>query len=122
MDHVAIMSKGWKWKTIESRWLKNKSAPWGKVKPGDKVYFKDSSGPVRIAAEVEKVMQFEKANFDVAKKLFKDADKWSKGKNYCVLVFLRKPKRVKPFKIDKTGFGSAVAWLSDYSNSPTNQS
>jgi|SRR3989344_1305660 len=119
MDHVAIMNPKLKLinkilsgeKKIESRWLKNKSAPWGKVKAGDRVYFKDSGGPVRVAAEVEKVMQFEKTDFGEAKKLFKDADSWSKGKNYCVLVFLRRPEQVKPFGINKFGFGSAAAWL-----------
>ena len=111
MNHVAIMSKGWKWKTIESRWLKNGSAPWGKVKSGDRVYFKDSGGPVKVLAKVEKVIQFEKNRFDEAKKLFKDADNWSLGKNYCVLVFLGKPESIKPFKINKKGFGSPAAWL-----------
>lgn len=108
MNHVAIMSKGWKWKQIESRWLINKSAPLGKVKPGDRVYFKDSGGPVRIRAEVEKVQEF--TDLDKAAQIFGDAS-WKKDKKYCVLIWLKNPKKIEPFKINKAGFGSASAWL-----------
>lgn len=64
MNHVAIMKKSWHLlpeilsgeKTIESRWYKNKSAPWGKVKAGDTVYFKDAGEPVTAKAVVAKVL------------------------------------------------------------------
>jgi|SRR3989344_4353887 len=116
MDHVAIMNPKLKLinkilsgeKKIESRWLKNKSAPWGKVKAGDRVYFKDSGGPVRVAAEVEKVEQF--TDLEKAAKIFGD-DSWKKDKNYCVLIWLKNPKKVEPFIINKSGFGSPAAWL-----------
>ena len=62
MDHVAIMKKSWKLtekilsgeKKIESRWYKSKYPPWGKIKKGDIIYFKDSGEPVSIKAKVEK--------------------------------------------------------------------
>ena len=65
MDHVAIMNPGLKLidrilsgeKKIESRWSKNKIAPWGKVKTGDRIYFKDAGKPVTAVTEVEKVME-----------------------------------------------------------------
>ena len=68
MDHVAIMNKKMGLidkvldgrKTIESRWYKNRTAPWGKIKKGDTIYFKDSGGPIRARAEVKKVKFFEK--------------------------------------------------------------
>ena len=34
-----------------------------------------------------------------------------KDKNYCILMFLKDPKVIKPFKISKKGFGSATAWI-----------
>ena len=104
-------------KKIESRWSKNKIAPWDRVKTGDKIYFKNSGGPIVIMATVEKVRQFEKKDFAKAKELFPAADEWVLGKNYCVLIWLKNSKKVSPFKINKSGFGSAAAWLC-YSNSP----
>lgn len=104
MDHVAIMNPKLGYidnilsgeKKIESRWLKNKSAPWGKVSEGDAIYFKDSGKPVTAVAEVEEVEQF--AGLEGEKK-------------YCILIHLKNPRRIEPFNIDKRGFGSATAWL-----------
>jgi hypothetical protein len=51
VDHVAVMNRRFGdltakvvagEKTIESRWLKNKSTPWLKVFAGDEIYFKTS--------------------------------------------------------------------------------
>src|SRR3972149_2883842 len=66
MDHVAIMKKSWGLtqkilsgeKKIESRWYKSKYRPWGKIKKGDIIYFKDSGEPVLMRAMVEKVISF----------------------------------------------------------------
>ena len=133
MDHVAIMKKSWGLtqkilsgkKKIESRWYKAKHAPWDIIKAGDTIYFKDSGEPVTIKAEVDKVVQFSGLNpgkvkgiletygnddgiasDDIAKffELFRD-------KKYCMLIYLKNPKRVKPFNIDKSGFGLMAAWI-----------
>jgi len=123
MSHIAIMNKSFGdlipkilsgEKKIESRWSRNKIAPWDRVKPGDTVYFKNSGEPVVAVAEVEKVRQFEKKDFDEARKLFPVPDKWVRNKNYCVLMWLKNPRKIKPFEINKSGFGSAAAWLSDF--------
>ncbi len=66
MEHVAIMRKSWGLtekiltgqKKIESRWYSVKYKPWNSIKKGEAVYFKDSGEPVRIKAEVSKVIQF----------------------------------------------------------------
>ena len=130
MYHIAIMNKSFgdliakilsREKKIESRWSKNRVAPWGKVQPGDTIYFKNSGGPVIAMAEVEKIRQFEKKDFDKARKLFSVSNVWTKDKNYCVLMWLKNSKKVSPFKINKAGFGSAAAWLC-YFNSPLIQS
>lgn len=46
-------------KTIESRFSRVKSPPFGQIKAGDKVYFKLSGGPVLGYARVAQVEEFE---------------------------------------------------------------
>lgn len=133
MDHLAIMKKSWGLtpkilsgqKKIESRWYRSKYAPWGSINKGDNVYFKDSGELVSVKAKVEKVITFsdltpEKVNHILNKygeddgiekdkiqkffELFKD-------KNYCLLIFLKNPSKIKPFKVNKSGFGMMSAWL-----------
>jgi hypothetical protein len=133
MQHIAIMKKSWgllpkiltKEKKIESRWYDNKYSPWDKIKKGDVVYFKDSGEPVTIRAEVDKVIQYENLTPLKVKEILneygkkdglgiKDMPKFYnlfKNKKYCILVFFRNPKPIKPFNIDKTGFGLMSAWL-----------
>lgn len=131
MNHIAIMKKSWGLipkivsieKTIESRWYKNRIAPWDRIHKGDIVYFKDSGEPVSAVAKVSNVLQF--SNLD--KKQFtgimskyadqiclstRDYNEYYKSKNYCILIFLTEPKKVeKPFRIDKTGYGISSAWM-----------
>ena len=133
MEHVAIMKKSWGLtdkilsgqKKIESRWYKNKARPWDKIKKGDTVYFKNSGEPVKIKAEVSGVMQFEDLTPKLVKDIFNKYGKddgiektdfseffeMFKNKKYCLLVFLKNPVEIKPFEIDKTGFGAMSAWI-----------
>ena len=133
MDHVAIMKKSWGLtqkillgqKKIESRWYKSKFAPWGKIGKGDFVYFKDSGEPVSIKAEVDEVISFsdltpekvrqildEYGNDDgIEKDKIEEFFELFKNKKYCLLIFLKNPKRIEPFEISKTGFGMMSAWL-----------
>lgn len=134
MHHIAIMKKSWGLtekilggeKKIESRWYKNKVRPWGKIKKGDVVYFKNSGEPVKIKADVGEVLQFEnltpKSVKNILNKYAKDDGieknkiqeffELFKHKNYCMLIFLKNPIEIKPFDIDKTGFGAMAAWIS----------
>ncbi len=132
MDHVAIMKKSWglvekilgRRKTIESRWYASKRAPWDKIKRGDTIYFKNSGEPVTIKAVVGKVLQFSSLTPDRVMQLIEKhgkADGIEENKNmfyrlfrnkkYCILVFLSKPEPVKPFWIDKSGFGAMSSWI-----------
>ncbi len=133
MEHIAIMRKSWgllpkilsKEKTIESRWYKNKYAPWDKVKKGDIIYFKNSGEPVTIKAEVSKVIQYfnltpAKVKWILHEHGIKDAlgidelDKYYQrfqDRKYCLLVFLKNSKKIEPFDIDKTGYGNMAAWI-----------
>jgi len=133
MEHLAIMKKSWGLtvkilsgrKKIESRWYSVKYRPWDKIKKGETVYFKDSGESVRIKAEVGKVVQFADLTPDRVKEILNkysknlgiEKEKISgffegfKNKKYCILIFLKNPIPIKPFDIDKTGFGAMSAWL-----------
>lgn len=133
MHHVAIMKKSWELipkildgrKKIESRWSINRCAPWGRVATGDVVYFKNSGEPVTAKAEVSKVISFENLTFKKIKEILtnfgndggiavsdlENTINWAKNKRYCSLIYLENPSPVKPFNINKKGFGSACAWI-----------
>lgn len=133
MDHIAIMRKSWKLteklltgeKSIESRWYKARRAPWDRIKKGDAVYFKDSGCPVTLKARVRKVLQFSGLTQARVKELLrkyaradgieqKDIPAFFarfKDKQYCILVFLEHPERVRPFYVNKSGFGALASWI-----------
>ncbi|HBM45793.1 MAG: hypothetical protein UT05_C0002G0049 [Parcubacteria group bacterium GW2011_GWF2_38_76] len=133
MEHVAIMKRSWKHiekilsgeKNIESRWYSMKCRPWNLIKKGEKIYFKDSGGVIRIKAEVNKVLQFDglvsKEVQEILNKYGKDIGiqkdqskeffERFKNKKYCILVFLNNITEIKPFDINKTGFGMMSAWI-----------
>lgn len=134
MDHVAFMRKSWGLtekilsgeKRIESRWYRTKRTPWGKIKAGDTVYFKNSGEPVSIQAKISKVLQFENLTPKKVKEILKKygrADgigrdrisfffKLFRDKRYCLLIFLKHPRKIRPFEISKRGFGMMAAWIS----------
>jgi len=35
-----------------------------------------------------------------------------KDKKYCLLIFLKNPQKIKPFEINKFGFGAMCSWIS----------
>lgn len=133
MDHVAIMKKNWGLvdkvltgqKTVESRWYKTKRPPWNKVKAGDSIYFKNTSEPVKVKAKVSKVLQLENLNEKTRQEILNKYAKsdlgvgeimpavkeYIKGKNYCLLIFLKNAQKIEPFEINKKGFGAMAAWL-----------
>lgn len=133
MDHVAIMKKSWGLvpkildgrKKIESRWSKFKIAPFGKVKKGDRVYFKNAGESVSASAIVSKVIMFDSLTPIKVKAILekyggeggiglnnlKESYNWAKHKKYCTLVFLKNAKSVRPFSVNKAGFGTGAAWL-----------
>lgn len=125
MVHVAIMKKSWGMipkilsgeKTIESRWYKTRRAPWGKIKAGETVYFKNSGELVTAMATVERVKEFQGLKFKETKEILEKYGKQicldfiPQNKKYCVLIFLKDPKKIKPFWVSKAGFGQMASWL-----------
>lgn len=133
MEHIAIMKKSWGLnqkiltgqKKIESRWYKVKYPPWNRIKADETVYFKDSCEPVTIKTKVDKVIQFSDLMPEKVREIlykYGQADglcidkipeffEMFKDKNYCILIFLKNPRKIKPFEIDKSGFGAMSAWI-----------
>ena len=133
MEHLAIMKKSWKLtekilsgkKKIESRWYSSKKAPWGKIKPGEKIYFKDSGEPVTVVAEVNHAVQYDALTPEKVRDTLEqngeddgiEKERLSyffelfKKKRYCILIFLKNPHSVGPFVINKKGYGNMAAWI-----------
>ena len=133
MEYLAIMRKSWELtnkiltgqKKIESRWYSVKCKLWDGIKKGDTVYFKDSGEPVRIKAKVSKVRQFADLTPKKVKEILDEYGKDDgieqekipefferfKNKKYCLLIFLKNQTKIKPFAIDKIGFGTMSAWI-----------
>jgi ASC-1-like (ASCH) protein len=111
MEHLAIMRKSWHLtekiltgkKKIESRWYKTKYPPWDRIKAGETVYFKDSGEPVKIRAEVDKVIQLDSLDQEKVRKILDEYGsddgiereeisrffEMFKDKLYCILIFLK---------------------------------
>ena len=131
MDHVAILSKSSGLlekilsgrKKIESRWYASRFPPWDKISVGDTIYFKYSGGLVQAKARVKAVKQFPDLTPSKVSDLWyrygkligiDDVEQWiksSREKKYCILAYLEDVQRVRPFNINKKGFGNAAAWL-----------
>lgn len=129
MHHVAILNKQNQWlrkilageKTIESRWYQTKRAPWNNIKAGEIVYFKNSGEPISAKAEIEKVLLFNHPTEQEIHNLLKNyakaicIDETYKKEyqkyNYIILIFLKNPQSIKPFHINKHGYGNMTAWI-----------
>ena len=130
MEHVAIMKKSWGLtdkiltgqKKIESRWYSVKYKPWNSIKEGEAVYFKDSGEPIELKAKViqfsdltpqkvSKILEKYGKNDGLEQEKIPEFFQRFKDKKYCMLIFLKNPVKIKPFKIDKTGFGAMSAWI-----------
>jgi len=133
MHHLAVMRKSWRLtekiltgeKRIESRWYKTRYPPFDKIRARDTVYFKDSGEPVTIKATVDGVKQFSNINPKKVKTILAEYGaldglgiddipkfyKMFKSKKYCILVFLKNPVAVRPFNINKKGYGTMASWI-----------
>lgn len=102
-------------KKIESRWYRNKYRPWDAIKEGEIVYFKDSGEPVKLKAEVRKVMQFADLTPRKVKEILEEYGEDDgiekektpefferfKDKKYCMLIFLKIRRRLNRSKLIK---------------------
>lgn len=96
-----------------------RKTPYEKISKGDRIYFKESGEPVSATAKVNKVLFFELNKTIIRTILHKYGDKICisksvsdySGKKYCTLMFISDVKKIKPFSINKTGYGIMAAWI-----------
>lgn len=129
MEHIAILSKKEKFlnkildrtKTIESRWYVNKRTPYKNISKGDTIYFKESGEPVTVKCKVEKVLFIDIQDEEDIISIINEfggqigIDKGYiaklRNKRYCTLIFIKEVEKIKPFEINKKGFGNMSAWI-----------
>ena len=99
-------------KTIESRFTKNKVAPYHQISKDDIVIVKKSSGNILAYFTIKNVMfidlsitSIEKIKQEYHKELCVDETFWNAKKNsrYVTLLFIAKLVQLKPFLIHKKG-------------------
>lgn len=99
-------------KTIESRFSKNKIAPYGQITKDDVVIVKKSSDNVIAYFTIKDVFFFDLNTISIDeikskynKQLCVDESFWinKKSSNYATLIVIDKLFRVKPFPINKKG-------------------
>lgn len=104
----AILAGG---KRIESRFSKTRSLPCGQVSPGDKIFLKESSGPVCAMATIAAVNSFENLTPERINQLkqqynryIKADEKYWQSKANCkfgLLAWLKDVQPIKPVRISK---------------------
>lgn len=99
-------------KTIESRFSKNKIAPFEKITKDDIVFVKKSGGDIVAYFTIKEVLFFDLRNTPIeeikekyGKELCVDNSFWTikKDSNYATLIVIDQIKKVKPFSIKKKG-------------------
>ncbi len=99
-------------KTIESRFSKNKIAPYNQITTNDIVIVKKSSGNVVGYFTIKEVLFFDLNNIPIEKiksrynkQLCVDEIFWTnkKNSNYATLIVIDKLFKLKPFHINKKG-------------------
>ena len=133
MQHIAIMQKTWGLtekiatghKTIESRWYNIKYPPWGKITPGDTIYFKNTGQPITIRAQATKILTFANLTPQQVHALLQqygpacgiEPDQLPtyyhrfQHKRYAILIFLTNPQRIAPINIDTASFSKRASWI-----------
>jgi ASC-1-like (ASCH) protein len=127
VNHVAIIDSKKKLldkilsgeKTIESRWYIKHKPPFGKIKIGDALYFKESSKPISLKSTVHRFNEYHNLTYDDKNKLFDNYHKdicISKSeraelmkKSHILLVWFTDVKEINHFSTKKGNPRSA--WI-----------
>ena len=131
MDHVVYLDAAAKElekllageKTMIIRGAAGRKMPYGRVNPGDTLYFlnNDGEGMIRAQADVKSVYNSEAMTLEASIALVKGAQeklrltdkqlkRWG-GKRYLVLIDVEQVKEVTAFRIDKSQYGNMDDWL-----------
>lgn len=131
MDHVVYLDAQAKeqqllldqQKTMIVRGAAGRKLPYGRVNPGDMLYFinNNAEGKVHARAVVESVLNSDKLAEGEAGQLIAEHQAWLQltekqrqrwaGKRYLVLVGLGRVEEVEPFQIDRSNYGNMDDWL-----------
>ena len=105
-------------KSVECRLTRVACAPFGRIAPGERVLLKQSSGPVRGQAVVEKILFFDDLTPRAVQKIRRGYNNliqalpeyWESRQDcqYCTLVWLSEVRRVEPYRFPKKGM---QAWV-----------
>ncbi len=98
-------------KSIESRFMKIRCAPYEKVSAGDRLFFKESSGKVCAVGRAGKVVNFKELTERRIMQLKRKHNRlicgddlyWEQKANsrWGVLIWLKDVRAMKPIRIDK---------------------
>lgn len=97
--------------------------PYGRVSPGDQLYFINNNGEgiIKATAEVNDAFNSEKMSKEDSTNLVRENQdklqltdmqfkRWA-GKRYIVLISVENVESVNPFEIDKSNYGNMDDWL-----------
>lgn len=110
MNHLAVVHRRYLdliltgEKTVESRLSKVRCAPYGRIEPGDRIYFKESSGPVRASVVAKQIEHHENLTPTLVRSLkhrhnelvLGNADYWrlKSSARYAVLIWFAQVRPV----------------------------
>lgn len=110
-------------KSMIVRGATGRKLPYGRVKPGDQLYFvrNNGEGTVQASATVSTVFNSEKLTEEQSRQMLdrnrpklalssEQVKRWG-GKRYLVLVEVIDVCSVEPFAFDRSGFGNMDDWL-----------
>lgn len=110
-------------KTMIIRGAAGRKLPYGRVNSEDILYFinNNGEGEIKASAIVKDVFNSEKMTTDESTSLVetnqsklqltdRQFKRWA-GKKYIVLIEVENIQKVKPFKIDKSNYGTMDDWL-----------
>ena len=105
-------------KTTETRWSKNKIAPYQKINAGDTVLLKESGKSIIAAAVVEKVKFYElnpkifdeienKYGKQICMEKFTNKEQIAQ-RNFCTLIWFKDIQRIEPRPYKRKGMSGWV--------------
>jgi hypothetical protein len=110
-------------KTMIVRGATGRKLPYGRVEPGDCLFFIENNGDgiVRASATVNTVFNSDKLSEEQSAALLKSnqpglkltaeqTKRWA-GKRYLVLIEVTQVQAIDPFAIDRSAYGNMDDWL-----------